>query len=80
MTIETRGRQPSRQYLPPLVSWEDFLTGIGEDGRYTPAPTSDDGIYTSTVLPRLRLRVSWLWQAPPPTLDEALDDLPYPGP
>jgi Uma2 family endonuclease len=53
---------------------------LGEDGRYMTAPMSDDGTYTSTVLPRLRLRVSWLWQTPPPTLDEALDDLPYPGP
>jgi Uma2 family endonuclease len=212
MTIETRGHRPPGEYLPPLVSWEDFLTGIGEerraewvdgeiidtppanlghqdilgflymwvcyfvgrnrlgrvylpptlmhlpsrpsgrepdlmfvsnehldrltrqyvdgpadlvveivspdstirdrrekldeyreagvpeywlvdeprqmalfyvltaDGRYEPAPIGPDGIYTSAVLPRLRLRVSWLWQSPPPTLDEALADLPYPGP
>ena len=53
---------------------------LGEDGRYRLRPTDPDGIYPSTILPRLRLRVSWLWQSPPPTLDEAFADLPYPGP
>jgi Uma2 family endonuclease len=53
---------------------------LSDDGRYQLVPIDDDGIYTSTMLPRLRLRVSWLWQTPPPTLDDALTDLPYPGP
>lgn len=39
------------------------------------APTEDD-IYTSSVLPGLRLRVSWLWQWPLPGLEDALADLP----
>ena len=35
MTIEMlgSGRLPTRAYLPPLVSWEDFLDGIGEERR-----------------------------------------------
>jgi Uma2 family endonuclease len=45
-------------------------------GRYQPGPVSADGIYTSTVLPALRLRVDWLWQTPLPTLNAALADLP----
>jgi Uma2 family endonuclease len=46
------------------------------DGRYRSVPVSADGIYESTVLPGLRLRVDWLWQRPLPTLDEARADLP----
>jgi Uma2 family endonuclease len=49
---------------------------LGETGRYQRAPVSADGIYTSTVLPALRLRVDWLWRDPPPTIEEALADLP----
>lgn len=49
---------------------------LGENGQYHEAPMSADGLYTSTVLPGLRLRVEWLWRDPPPTLNEALADLP----
>lgn len=49
---------------------------LDADGRYQPALVSADGIYTSTVLPDLRLRVGWLWQTPLPTLSAALADLP----
>ena len=49
---------------------------LGEDGKYGEAPVGADGIYTSTVLPGLRLRVEWLWRDPLPTVDEALADLP----
>lgn len=45
-------------------------------GRYRRAPVSEDGIYASAVLTGLRLRVSWLWRRPLPTLDEAQADLP----
>jgi Uma2 family endonuclease len=45
-------------------------------GRYRPVPAGDDGIYTSAVLPGLRLRVDWLWRTPLLTLDAALADLP----
>jgi Uma2 family endonuclease len=49
---------------------------LGENGKYALVAVGDDEIYTSTVLPGLRLRVSWLWQRPLPTLDEARADLP----
>lgn len=49
---------------------------LSEDGKYREAPVSADGVYASTVLPGLRLRVEWLWRDPLPTLDEALADLP----
>jgi len=49
---------------------------LGRDGLYHEVPIGADGIYTSTVLPRLRLRVNWLWRTPLPTLNEALADLP----
>jgi Uma2 family endonuclease len=49
---------------------------LDSEGRYRRATLGPDSIYTSTVLPGLRLRVSWLWQRPLPTLDEAEADLP----
>jgi|SRR5579884_1491899 len=44
-------------------------------GTYEPGPIREDGIYESAVLPGLRLRVSWLWQHPLPTLRSALAEL-----
>jgi Uma2 family endonuclease len=49
---------------------------LGDDGRYHLAPIDEDGIYTSRVVTGFRLRVSWLWQRPLPTLAAALADLP----
>lgn len=49
---------------------------LGADGNYQDSPLGEDGVYTSTVLPGLRLRVDWLWRDPLPTFDEALADLP----
>jgi Uma2 family endonuclease len=48
---------------------------LGEDGKYHEVSISANGVYTSTVLPGLRLRVDWLWRDPLPTPDEALADL-----
>src|SRR5205823_731423 len=39
-------------------------------GHYRLASVSEDGIYTSTVLTGLRLRVEWLWRTPIPDLEE----------
>jgi len=55
---------------------EARLYQLGEDGRYNFGPVGADGIYTSPVVTGFRLRVSWLWQRPMPTIDEALADLP----
>ncbi len=42
---------------------------LDDNGRYRTAVIGDDGIYMSKVVPGFRLRVAWLWQSPPPTLD-----------
>lgn len=49
---------------------------LGADGQYQETPPGVGGIYTSTVLPGLRLRVDWLWRDQLPTVGEALADLP----
>ena len=49
---------------------------LGADGKYQDTPLAEDGVYTSAVLPGLRLKVEWLWRDPLPTLNEALADLP----
>ena len=49
---------------------------LDADGRYRAAQIGSDGIYTSREVTGFRLRVSWLWQRPLPTIDEALADLP----
>jgi Uma2 family endonuclease len=66
-----------REYwlIDPVQSRAWFY-GLSSAGRYEERPPGEDGIYTSTVLPGLRVRVDWLWRDPLPTLDEALADLP----
>lgn len=49
---------------------------LDTDSKYALALPGEDGIYTSTLLPGLRVRVSWLWQWPLPDLEDALADLP----
>jgi Uma2 family endonuclease len=49
---------------------------LDSEGRYREAAPDAEGIYTSTVLSGLRLRVEWLWREKLPTLSEALADLP----
>jgi Uma2 family endonuclease len=40
----------------------------GSDGIYTNVSKSPDGIYRSSTLPGLWLRIEWLWQRPLPTV------------
>ena len=49
---------------------------LGEDGTYHLGAIDANGIYASRALPGFRMRVSWLWQTPLPTLSAALADLP----
>jgi Uma2 family endonuclease len=49
---------------------------LGDDGMYRAGPIDEHGIYTSRVVKGFKLRVSWLWQRPMPTIDEAQADLP----
>jgi len=55
---------------------EALFYALDAEGRYRLRPVDEDGMFTSTVLPGLRLRVEWLWRSPLPTLDEALAELP----
>lgn len=59
----------------PHQQQADFYVRDAE-GRFVPAPLSDDGVYASTVVPGFRLRVAWLWPAEPeaklPDIDLAL--------
>jgi Uma2 family endonuclease len=49
---------------------------LDTDGQYQLATIPESGIYTSLVVSGFRLRVTWLWQRPLPTIDAALADLP----
>ncbi len=56
-----------------LIDYEekraDFYL-LDPDGRYNRCSIDPEGIYRSTVIPGLWLRVDWLWQEPlPPTMD-----------
>jgi Uma2 family endonuclease len=42
---------------------------LGADNRYRAAQTETDGIYRSKVINGFFIRIAWLWQTPPPTLD-----------
>ena len=49
---------------------------LAADGQYRRVAPAEDGIFTSSILPGLRVRLSWLWQWPLPELEDALADLP----
>jgi len=54
---------------------EAYFYVLDANGRYQMVAIGADGVYTSTMLPGLRLRVEWLWRSPLPTLGEALAEL-----
>jgi Uma2 family endonuclease len=60
---------PEYWVIDPL-SVEALFYQLGQDGRYRLAPIDADGFYRSEVLRGFRLRVSWLWQQPLPSVDE----------
>jgi Uma2 family endonuclease len=64
-----------REYwiLDPARKERDFYLRDG-NGRYQPVPVGEDGIYRSTVLEGLWIRVEWLWQRPLPTLIAVLKE------
>ncbi|MBI4584199.1 MAG: Uma2 family endonuclease [Planctomycetes bacterium] len=47
---------------------------LGEDGLYRPAPIGHDGIYRSTDLKGLWIKVDWLWQDPLPPVPIVLKE------
>ncbi|HIE27934.1 TPA: Uma2 family endonuclease [Candidatus Poribacteria bacterium] len=56
-----------REYwlIDPLRKQAEFYR-LGEDGIYRFVPIGDDGIFRSSVLEGLWLKVDWLWQTPLP--------------
>jgi Uma2 family endonuclease len=50
---------------------EAYFYVLDENGKYQRVDVGEDGVYTSTMLPGLRLPVEWLWRSPLPTLREA---------
>ncbi len=64
-----QGGVPEYWLLDPERRQAEFCLR-GQDGIYRLVPAGDDGIYRSTVLAGLWLKVEWLWQSlPPPILD-----------
>lgn len=61
--------------VDPMREEARFLQ-LDDEGAYREAEVGTDGIYASRVVEGLRLRVSWLWQRPLPTIAAALADLP----
>ncbi len=57
--------------IDPLIQEARFYQ-LDTEGRYQPAALDDGGAYHSRVLPGFWLRVSWLWQDPPPDTTQAL--------
>jgi Uma2 family endonuclease len=64
-----------REYwmLDPARKERDFYVR-DSDGRYQSVPVGEDGIYRSTVLEGLWVRIEWLWQRPLPTLIAVLKE------
>lgn len=65
-----------REYwlIDPEVERADFYV-LESDGRFRRVETDVDGVYTSAVLPGLRVRVKWFWQVPPPSLWDVVAEL-----
>ncbi|MGE3273004.1 MAG: Uma2 family endonuclease, partial [Chloroflexota bacterium] len=66
---------PEYWIIDPLQGAAHFYQLDGR-GKYQAIQPDADGVYTSREVPGFRLRVSWLWQRPLPTIQEALADLP----
>lgn len=45
------------------------------DNRFAPAPLDAEGVYTSVVIPGLRLTTAWLWQSQLPNVERILPGL-----
>jgi Uma2 family endonuclease len=65
-----------REYwiIDPEKREADFYV-LGSDGRYERRRSDAHGVYRSTVVPDLWLKVDWLWQDPPPKALAVLREL-----
>jgi len=64
---------PEYWMLDQLRQQAEFYE-LGEDGRYQRIEIGDEGIFRSTVIEGLWLKVDWLWQDPLPTLMSVLKE------
>lgn len=64
-----------REYwlIDPVRKQAEFYQ-LGTDRIYMSTSVSDDGIFNSTVIEGLWLKVDWLWQEPLPTLMSVLKE------
>ena len=72
---EYEGAGIPEYWLIDPIRREALFYRLGEDGRYHLAPIGADGIYHSSVLPGLALRVAWLWQRPLPSVRDVTREL-----
>jgi Uma2 family endonuclease len=73
--IEYEAAGVREYWLVDPLRKQTYFYGLGEDGLYHLEPVSADGLYHSTVLKGLRLKIDWLWRVPDLTLGMALAEL-----
>jgi Uma2 family endonuclease len=73
--VEYEAARVPEYWLVDLLRHEAHFYVMGDSGKYAESAPNADGVFTSTVLPGLCLKVDWLWRDPLPTLDEALAEL-----
>jgi Uma2 family endonuclease len=63
-----------REYwiIDPRPESEGARFFVLEDGAYVERTPGPDGVYSSLAFPDVKLRVSWLFETPPPALPDAL--------
>ena len=74
--VEYQGAGIPEYWLVDPIRKEARFYLLGQDGAYRLVQIGEDGIYTSREIDGLRIRVSWLWQRPLPTIAAAQADLP----
>jgi Uma2 family endonuclease len=62
---------PEYWLIDPQSRRVEFYT-LDEEGLYTLVHQGGGGIYLSTVLTGFWLKVEWLWQEPPPAIEDVL--------
>lgn len=72
--MPTAVSQPITRTKASYRQQADFYR-LDADGRFAEAPIADDGVYHSTVLPGLWLRLDWLWQTPLPNPQMCLAEI-----
>jgi Uma2 family endonuclease len=64
-------RVPEYWLIDPRTRRAEFYQ-LDAQSAYQLAPTDADGVYHSAAVPGFWLRVSWLWQQPPPPVVDVL--------